>query len=409
MEIGKIIIDPETQVREDLGDIAGLASDIKQNGLINPVEVRLDGEGRVHLVAGLRRLEAYKLNAEERIPTRVVNLTAKDSIVHTVSENISRNNYTPKEEALAFKAELNVGWKISELAFKHGRKQEYVKERLDLLEKLDPKVLDLVHHKKIGVETAKVIEEAPKQIQPTIARIIVDENLDLASSKEVTNRQIQEHEEAEAFNNALQKSEYKNCPICKKHADGQARGYNQKDKYAYCSTGKYDSAHQWNLRTGKTVAQEVAAINKAERVRELNRSPQKEEERLSYAFRYDVPVPVIKEALLNKATAECMKRLKAGAKQDLSIAIDNFRFEVRQWSSSAVLQSDLPDPIRNTISHLGAEPQHYQDGSLTKINPNHTARSQRGIDEQNEKLRKWLNSLPEIAEYRKKHRGQKKL
>jgi ParB family chromosome partitioning protein len=53
--------------RVDLGDIAGLAASIVEIGLLNPITIKEDGT----LLAGQRRLEAFKLLGRTKIPVRI--------------------------------------------------------------------------------------------------------------------------------------------------------------------------------------------------------------------------------------------------------------------------------------------------------------------------------------------------
>jgi ParB family chromosome partitioning protein len=54
--------------RKDLGDIDALAASIEDIGLISPIAVTPDGK----LLAGGRRLAAYKKLGLDRIPVRVM-------------------------------------------------------------------------------------------------------------------------------------------------------------------------------------------------------------------------------------------------------------------------------------------------------------------------------------------------
>lgn len=77
--------------RHDLGDIASLARDIAEVGLLHPVVITSDNT----LIAGYRRLEAGKLLGWGTVPVTVVNLT---SIVRgELSENANRKDFLPSE------------------------------------------------------------------------------------------------------------------------------------------------------------------------------------------------------------------------------------------------------------------------------------------------------------------------
>jgi len=59
IEISKIKIGK--RIRQDMGDINGLAESIKVYGLLSPILVRRINENHYKLLAGHRRLEATKL------------------------------------------------------------------------------------------------------------------------------------------------------------------------------------------------------------------------------------------------------------------------------------------------------------------------------------------------------------
>jgi ParB family chromosome partitioning protein len=64
--ITEIIVD--LCFRHDLGDLQELAESIREFGLLRPLLITRD----YHLVAGRRRLEAYKLLGWETIPVNVI-------------------------------------------------------------------------------------------------------------------------------------------------------------------------------------------------------------------------------------------------------------------------------------------------------------------------------------------------
>jgi N6-adenosine-specific RNA methylase IME4 len=85
--------------RRDFGDVGALAASIANVGLLHPVVIRPDGI----LIAGERRLEAYKLLGRAHIPVTIV---ALDEIVHgEFTENTARKDFT-LSEAVAIKRDL---------------------------------------------------------------------------------------------------------------------------------------------------------------------------------------------------------------------------------------------------------------------------------------------------------------
>ncbi len=71
IETSKIKI--EKRIREDLGDIASLAQNIKEYGQISPIRVRKINSNKFKLLAGPRRLEAVKLLHYDTIRVEIEN------------------------------------------------------------------------------------------------------------------------------------------------------------------------------------------------------------------------------------------------------------------------------------------------------------------------------------------------
>jgi ParB family chromosome partitioning protein len=81
--------------RKDAGDIGALARSIETTGLIHPIAVTLDG----CLVAGFRRIEAFKLLGRDEIPHRVIDCLddALKLLRAERDENTERKPLTPSE------------------------------------------------------------------------------------------------------------------------------------------------------------------------------------------------------------------------------------------------------------------------------------------------------------------------
>ncbi|WP_244304822.1 ParB/RepB/Spo0J family partition protein [Leucobacter viscericola] len=86
--------------RRDLGDIADLKASIVEVGLLNPITVR-EWHGGYRLVAGERRLTAFKALGLAEIPARVARdiADARDALVAERDENTARKEMLPSEKA----------------------------------------------------------------------------------------------------------------------------------------------------------------------------------------------------------------------------------------------------------------------------------------------------------------------
>lgn len=82
------------RIRKDFGDIAELAADIEQNGLINPPVVNKE----YALLAGERRLRACKLLGWEQIPVTMMDTRdAEHELNIEISENDCRKDFSKAE------------------------------------------------------------------------------------------------------------------------------------------------------------------------------------------------------------------------------------------------------------------------------------------------------------------------
>ena len=91
--------------RRDMGDLAGLAESIRQEGLLQPIGVT----DRLELVFGERRLLAYRdILKRKTIPARIVDVTS--ILAGEYAENEVRKDFTPSERvAIARAIERQVG------------------------------------------------------------------------------------------------------------------------------------------------------------------------------------------------------------------------------------------------------------------------------------------------------------
>lgn len=96
LRIEDIIVDE--RIRTSLGDIDSLAKDMKVNGQIVPITVRIADDGQYHLVAGFRRMKAMQMNGEETIEAyAIVEDDEEMLLLKEISENEIRETFTRTE------------------------------------------------------------------------------------------------------------------------------------------------------------------------------------------------------------------------------------------------------------------------------------------------------------------------
>ncbi len=122
-----------------------LADSITHNGLLQPIRVRPDRDGRYMIIAGERRYRAHLLAGLKHIAAHIDGTTKKQVIVHAIVENLQRTDLTTLEEANGYQAALQATkLSVEALAKQLGLKQPWrITERLSLL-KLRPEHQDLL-------------------------------------------------------------------------------------------------------------------------------------------------------------------------------------------------------------------------------------------------------------------------
>ena len=93
------------QVRDD-EDMERLVQSIDNNGVLNPVILRRNGE-RYELIAGHRRKHACLRLGISGIPAIVRELSRDEAVVEMVDSNLQREHILPSEKAYAYKMKMD--------------------------------------------------------------------------------------------------------------------------------------------------------------------------------------------------------------------------------------------------------------------------------------------------------------
>jgi ParB family chromosome partitioning protein len=124
------------QPRKDFADarLRELADSIRQKGVLQPVLVEEDPDGRYTIIAGERRFRAAKLAGLDRIPVIVGRFAAEEKLEIALIENVQREDLTPIEEAQAYRRLMDMASLNQEqVAAKVGKDRSTVANSLRLL------------------------------------------------------------------------------------------------------------------------------------------------------------------------------------------------------------------------------------------------------------------------------------
>lgn len=84
-----------------------LANSIKENGLLNPLTVRLKSNGKYELISGHRRKLALELIGIKEANAYVKELGDDEAVIEMVDSNMYREKILPSEKAFAYKMKLD--------------------------------------------------------------------------------------------------------------------------------------------------------------------------------------------------------------------------------------------------------------------------------------------------------------
>lgn len=148
--------------------IGELSESIKALGLIHAVTVRPLAEDKYELVCGECRFRAHKLAGLKKIRVEIRNLSDTEALKIALTENINRKDITVIEEAQTFQKLLALGNNdVKTLAIHCGRSENYVRDRIKLLE-LIPEFQTILENQQINISQALAIVKFSTGIQKDV-------------------------------------------------------------------------------------------------------------------------------------------------------------------------------------------------------------------------------------------------
>jgi len=172
----------------DADRLQELAESIRQQGVIQPVVVRLRGHNNYELIAGERRWRAAQLAGIDKIPAIVREVPDEIAIAMALVENIQRENLNPIEEATALQR------LVEEFQMTHqqagdavGRSRSAVSNLLRLLE-LSHEVRELVDARHLEMGHARALLTLEPALQAKAAREVVARDLSVRETERLVRR-----------------------------------------------------------------------------------------------------------------------------------------------------------------------------------------------------------------------------
>lgn len=161
-----------------------LAQTLREEGLLQPIIVREDGE-EYEIIAGERRFRAAQSLGWEKIPAIVNNLSDQQTASLALIENLQREDLNPIDEATAYEnlMELN-SLTQAQLAKDIGKSQSYVANKLRLL-KLDPQIQEALASGAITARHGRALLALSSDQQKQALEQILSDKLNVKQTEEL--------------------------------------------------------------------------------------------------------------------------------------------------------------------------------------------------------------------------------
>lgn len=122
--------DAQPRKNFDEDKIIALCESIKKHGVLQPIVLKPNGDGKYMIIAGERRYRACIMAKKEEIPAVIKDIPIKEVMEIALVENLQRENLSIIEEAIAYK-NLIEKYKSTqeEIALLVGKSRPYIANR----------------------------------------------------------------------------------------------------------------------------------------------------------------------------------------------------------------------------------------------------------------------------------------
>lgn len=187
---------PRRQFSEE--DLSDLSLSIQEQGIIQPLVVRENGDG-YELIAGERRLRAAKMAGLTQVPVVVKTVLPAGLLEMSLVENIQRENLNPIEESDAYhRLMTEFGLSQEQVALRVGKSRPAVANFLRLRQ-LPEEIRVSMAEGRFSMGHAKAVLGLPTTArQLDVFRLVVSKDLSVRETEVLVNRLKEARKEPEA-------------------------------------------------------------------------------------------------------------------------------------------------------------------------------------------------------------------
>lgn len=190
-----------SQPRRDFDEnsLSDLAQSISQHGLLQPLLVRPLPIGGYQIVAGERRYRACRMAGLTEVPVTIRELSDTETMELALIENLQREDLSPIEEALGYKALIDEhGFSQEEVATSVGKSRPAIANSLRIL-KLPDSVLEYVKQDKISAGHARallMLDNEEDMLE--LAELIYKKDLSVRQAEKLAKKKPEVEEDTQA-------------------------------------------------------------------------------------------------------------------------------------------------------------------------------------------------------------------
>ena len=152
--------------------------------MIQPIIVRQSPVIGYEILAGERRYRASILAGLSEVPVIVKNLSDQDMMLHSIIENLQREDLNPVEEAKSYQSLIDKGFTHAEIAEKMGKSRPYITNLVRLLG-LPKHILTEVESGKLSQAHARLLIQLSSDKQDKLLNRIQTENLSVRQVEQI--------------------------------------------------------------------------------------------------------------------------------------------------------------------------------------------------------------------------------
>ena len=202
----------DQQPRENFGEeqLMELRDSIKEFGILQPLIIKKQDDGRYMLIAGERRLRAASMAGLNKVPAIIKDATEEEAGMIALVENIQRENLGYIEEAKAYRT-LMEKYGISQTALSErlGKNQSTISNKIRILNLPEDIQKLLTEHKLTERHARALLKIDDDNIRRAVVEKTIKNNFNVRQIEKLVEEYMEKKEMTEKEKNKIMHISYK--------------------------------------------------------------------------------------------------------------------------------------------------------------------------------------------------------